>query len=156
MYNKLKKNFIRFYAVFLIIVFLIPVSVDATDFETIEQRASYYLSSYNSYTYNAALGKVRVYFDVTGVNYMDEIGALNIKIYESQDNENWYWVDTFSYESTSGMLDYNDMYHSGYVEYNGTIGRYYKAYVCIWAGKNGDGDTRYLWTLPVKATFFAG
>ena len=30
--------------------------------------------------------------------------------------------------------------------YNGTAGKYYKAYVCIWGGKDGDGDTRYFWT----------
>lgn len=32
-----------------------------------------------------------------------------------------------------------------YVSYQGIAGKYYKAYVCIWAGKNGSGDTRYMW-----------
>jgi hypothetical protein len=54
------------------------------------------------------------------------------------------------------MLGYNNYYHDGHVEYSGTIGRYYKAYVCVWAGKNGDGDTRYFWTPSEKATLFAG
>jgi hypothetical protein len=54
------------------------------------------------------------------------------------------------------MLGYNDYYHSAHVEYSGTIGRYYKAYVCVWAGQDGEGDSRYFWTSPVKATLFAG
>lgn len=140
----------------LIISLLVPPFANATSNQTIESRASDYLNSYNTYIYPAALGKIRVYFDVTGVHYMDEIGTLNIQIYESTDNTNWNWVKTYRHDNTSGMLAYNDIYHSGYVEYNGTIGRYYKAYVCIWAGKDGDGDTRYMWTLPKKATLFAG
>lgn len=150
-----KSTLLEVIVLLLVFVLAVPTSVSASDVE-VEPRASYYLTSYNSYVYNAAFGKIRVYFDVTGVNYMDEIGTLNIKVYESTDNENWYRVETYSHDDTAGMLGYDDVYHSGYVEYNGTIGRYYKAYVCIWAGKDGSGDTRYLWTQPVKATLFAG
>lgn len=153
-FNKKPTGF-RLIILLLILVLTVPITANASDIEVVP-RASYYLTSYNSYVYNAAFGKIRVYFDVTGVNYMDEIGTLNIKVYESTDNENWYRVDTYSHDDTAGMLDYDDVYHSGYVEYNGTIGRYYKAYVCIWAGKDGAGDTRYMWTNVKKATLFAG
>jgi hypothetical protein len=74
----------------------------------------------------------------------------------SEDNENWYWVETFMYPDDEGMLGFSNYHYTGHVEYNGTIGRYYKAYVCVWAGKDGDGDTRYFWTTPKKATLFAG
>ena len=59
-----------------------------------------------------------------------------------------------SYRHTNypDMLDTNDYYHSGHITYQGTAGKYYKAYVCIWAGKDGDGDTRYYWTSSKKAT----
>ena len=87
---------------------------------------------------------------------MDEIGALSIQIFESTDQTNWTWVKTFTHDATPGMLGYNKVYYSSYVEYSGTIGRYYKAYVCLWAGKDGDGDTRYMWTHAQKATLFAG
>ena len=87
---------------------------------------------------------------------MDEIGALEIYLYESKDNENWTWVKTFEHQDYTDMLEYNDYMYMSQVEYNGTIGRYYKAYVCVWAGKDGDGDTRYFWTPAVKATLFAG
>lgn len=29
--------------------------------------------------------------------------------------------------------------YCSYVSYQGAAGKYYKAYVCIWAGKNGGG-----------------
>lgn len=152
MYTK-HKRLIRIISLLLIIAFLVPISTLASENQT---RASDYLSSYNTYIYPAALGKIQVWFTVTGVNYMDEIGTLRIQLYESTDGENWTWVKTFKHTTSSGMLGYDKVYHSGHVEYSGTIGRYYKAYVCIWAGKDGDGDTRYMWTQPKKATLLPG
>lgn len=144
----------RFGVLLLIVCTLTGTFVFAS--EANEPRASYYLSSYNTYPYNAAWGKIRIYFDVTGVNYMDEIGTLTIQVFESTDKETWTRVKTYTHDSTAGMLGYDKIYHSGYVEYSGTIGRYYKAYVCIWAGKDGDGDTRYMWSGSQKATLLAG
>ena len=141
----------RAVAIILIIAFIVPVSTMA-----VEPRASEYLLGYSAYVYSAGWGKVQVWFEVDGLNYMDEIGALEIRLYESKDNETWTWLKTFEHQDYSGMLEYNDHSHSGHVEYNGVIGRYYKAYVCVWAGKNGDGDTRYFWTSSEKATLFAG
>lgn len=145
----------RIIALVLAFILIVP-SILLVAAATANPRASDYLNSYNTYVYNAAFGKIQVYFDVTGVNYMDEIGTLTIKIYESTDKENWTWVKTYTNGDTPSMLGYNKVYYSGHVDYQGTIGRYYKAYVCIWAGKNGDGDTRYLWTDVKKATLFAG
>lgn len=135
----------------LSIALILPVGVMAA-----ETRSSLYLHSYSAYVYPAGWGKVQVWFSVDGTGDMDEIGALEIQLYESKDNENWTWVKTFDYPDHSDMLGYNNYYHEGHVEYSGTIGRYYKAYVCVWAGKDGDGDTRYFWTNIEKATLFAG
>lgn len=150
--NNIKTSrFFRIAALTLAIILLLPISAMA-----VEQRSSLYLDSYSAYIYPAGWGKVQVWFEVNGTNDMDEIGSLEIRLYESKDNETWTWVKTFEHQNDAGMLGYNDYYHAGHVEYNGTIGRYYKAYVCIWAGKDGDGDTRYFWTTPKKATLFAG
>lgn len=151
-----QRKLIRVIAIILIFSLLAPTQTFAASNESVTSRASYYLTSYNTYIYNAALGKIQIYFDVTGVDYMDDIGVLSIQLYESKDGTNWTWLDTYKHNTTSGMLGYNKIYHSGHVDYNGTIGRYYKAYVCIWAGKDGGGDTRYMWTQPQKATLFAG
>lgn len=146
-----KQLLFRVVAVILIVACVVPISTRA-----VEPRASDYLLGYSAYVYPAGWGKVQVWFEVDGINDMDEIGALEIQLYESKDNENWTWVKTFEHQDYSGMLGYNDHYHAGHIEYNGTIGRYYKAYVCVWAGKNGAGDTRYFWTPTEKATLFAG
>ena len=146
-----KRNLaIKLIAITLIVAFVFPINAMA-----LETRASDYLTAYSAYIYPAGWGKVQVWFSVDGTGYMDEIGALEIKLYESRDNETWTWVKTFQFVDYSDMLAYNDFTHMGHVEYNGTIGRYYKAYVCVWAGKNGDGDTRYFWTPAEKATLFA-
>lgn len=151
MSNKKTSRLLRITALLLALILILPVSAMAT-----ESRSSLYLHSYGAYVYPAGWGKVQVWFNVTGTNDMDEIGALDIRLYESKDNQTWSWVKTFQFSDYPDMLGYNDYYHSGHIEYNGTIGRYYKAYVCVWAGKNGDGDTRYFWTNVEKATLFAG
>ena len=151
MCNK-KSVIIRFISLFLVVVLVLPVSVGAATIETVQPHASYYLDSYNAYIYPAGNGKIQACFSVIGTNYMDELGALRIAIYESKDNSTWTWVKTFTDINTPSLLDYNDYYHSGYVDYQGVAGRYYKAYVCIWAGKDGDGDTRYFWTSAKQAT----
>lgn len=142
MSSKYKTLFFRMVAVVLVMVLVTPIAAAAA----VQPRASYYLSSYNAYVYLPGDGEVRVYFNAQGTGYMDELGALCIEIHESTDGVNWEWVDTFNHDTTEGMLSSNDYYHSGYVSYDGVAGRYYKAYVCIWGGKDGDGDTRYFWT----------
>ena len=146
-----KTAFFKIFIAILVIVFIFPVDTFA-----VEPRASDYLEAYSAYLYPAGWGKIQVWFNVDGTNDMDEIGTLAIYLYESKDNENWTLVKTFLHEDYSDMLEYNNYYHTGHVEYSGTIGRYYKAYICVWAGKNGDGDTRYFWTPSEKATLFAG
>lgn len=148
------KLHLRFVIALLIIAFLTPCNVNAVSNPT--PRASDYLNSYNTYLYRESWGKIQVWFTVTGVNYMDDIGALTVQIYESTDGTTWTWVDTVRHTTQSNMLGHNAVYHSGHVDYQGTIGRYYKAYVTIWAGKDGDGDTRYMWTDIQKATLLAG
>ena len=146
-----KSGLINITIVILVMILILPVNAFA-----VEPRASDYLEAYSAYVYPAGWGKVQVWVSVQGTGDMDEIGTLEIQLYESKDNENWYWVDTFMHPDDSDLLGYNDYYYTSYVEYNGTIGRYYKAYVCVWAGKDGDGDTRYFWTPSEKATLFAG
>ena len=147
-----RKELLSKLTILIVVVALVcPVGVNA-----VEPRASDYLHMYSAYIYPAGWGKIQVWFSVDGTNDMDELGVLEIKLYESKDNETWTWIKTFEYQDYVGMLVYNDYTHMGHVEYNGTIGRYYKAYVCVWAGKDGDGDTRYFWTPTEKATLFAG
>ena len=148
MYNKKKSFIVRIISLVLVLTMFAPVVAGAAA----QPRASSYLDSYSAYVYPAGSGKVQVWYSVTGTDYMDSIGYLTIQIYESTDNSTWTWVKSFSNGNYPSMLDYNDYYHSGHVDYNGVAGRYYKAYLCVWAGENGSGDTRYFWTSAKKAT----
>lgn len=142
----------RTIALTLVLLLLIPMTANAAVNETVAPCASYYLDLYNTYICPMGNGKLQIWFEVMGTGYMDEIGTLKIMLYESSDNVNWTWKKTYLHEDYSSMLETNDYHHSSYVSYNGTAGRYYKAYVCIWAGKNGSGDTRYMWATSVRAT----
>lgn len=142
----------RLVALLLAAVLVLPVTADASAADAIQPRGSDYLNSYNAYVYPAGNGLVQVWFSVIGVDYLDELGALTIQLYESQDNINWYRAISFSNDYTPSMLGYNDFLYGSHVDYQGVAGRYYKAYVCIWGGRDGDGDTRYFWTSAKKAT----
>lgn len=132
----------------LIVSLLLPINVGATTSLEVQPRESLYLSSYGAYIHLPGNGKVQVWFDVQGAGTMDELGALTIEIWESKDGNSWTWKKSFTHDSNPGMLSYNDFFHSSHVEYQGVEGRYYKAYVCVWGGKGGKGDTRYFWTIP--------
>lgn len=141
-----KSIMIRLMALLMVIVLMVPVCASAAAPETVQPYASAYLDNYSAYVYLPGNGEVRVYFDVQGTGTMDELGVLTIEIWESTNGSTWTWKESFTHDTTSGMLSYHDNFHSGYVSYNGVAGRYYKAYVCVWGGKNGSGDTRYFWT----------
>ncbi len=131
----------------LVLSLTLPYYVSAATIETAQPYASNYLTSYNTYICDMGSGNLEIWFSVVGTGDMDEIGVLSIRLYESSDNQNWTRVKTYSHENYSSMLAYDDWSHISYVSYQGTAGKYYKAYVCIWAGKNGSGDTRYMWAL---------
>lgn len=147
MRKKERNVVIRLAALILIAAMLCPIGASA-----VEPRASYYLDSYNAYPYAAGSGKVQVWFHVTGVDYMDDIGSLSIQIYESTDNSNFSFVDSYNNGNTPSMLGHDKIIYQSHVTYSGVAGRYYKAYVCIYAGDSSGGDTRYFWTGSVKAT----
>lgn len=146
------KILLKVIAAVLVALLVIPTPAFAATGTTVAPCASYYLDAYNTYICPMGNGKLQIWYEVMGTGDMDEIGTLRIVLYESTDNVNWSWKKTFLHEDYSSMLITDDYYHSSYVSYNGTAGRYYKAYVCIWAGKNGSGDTRYMWATSVRAT----
>lgn len=152
MHIKHKELFSKAVILVLCVALFVPTYATAAETEDITPRASNYLTSYQAYVYPAGNGKIQVWFDVTCVNYMDDLGSLGIWIYESTDRSTWTLVGTFLHEDNPSMLDHDDIYYMGHVDYQGVAGRYYKAYICIWAGKDGGGDTRYFWTSSKLAT----
>ncbi len=147
---KFYKGLMKVLALCMIISLIFPVSVSAATVETAQPYASRYLSAYNTYICRVGTGgQIQVWFDVMGTGTMDEIGVLSIELYEVSSDGTETWLKTFRHESNSSMLIEDDWYHCSYVSYQGSSSKTYKAYVCIWAGKNGSGDTRYMWATMV-------
>lgn len=149
---KKRSTIVRILSLMMVLALMVPAGANAAVVETAQPCASYYLSSYSAYVYPAGGGKVQACFSVRATGYMDDVGALTIQLYESTDNSTWSRVKVFNHSSYPGMLAQNMFCHSYYLDYQGVAGRYYKAYVCVWAGKDGGGDTRYFWTSAKLAT----
>lgn len=113
--------------------------------EAAEARASLYLNSYLAYVYVDAKGNVSVWYEVEATKTMDEVGVLTIRLQEqAPGSSTWTHVKTFFYTDYPDMLSYNDDLHYGHVDYDGNTEYSYRAYVTVWAGKNGDGDSRII------------
>lgn len=133
-----------FIALFLVVFMAVPVCAAEPNMP-IMPMASNYLDTYNTYICDMGNGEYQIWFTVVGVGTMDEIGTLSIMLYEVNSDGSTTWVKTFLHEDNPSMLRYNYHFNSSYVSFQGSSSKTYKAYVCIWAGKNGSGDTRYMW-----------
>ena len=143
---------VKLVACILVVALMAPISVSAAVPETVMPMASDYLMSYTAYICAMGDGELEIWFEVTGTGYQEYLGVVSILLYESTDNVNWYWVESFFNEDYDSMLSTNDWQHVDYVEYQGVVGRYYKAYVGIWGGPDPGGDSRYIWTPVERAT----
>lgn len=148
-----RRHLITFAAMLLVVVTLVPVNAFAATKEEIMPLGSDYLDSYSAYVYPAGSGKIQVWYIVDADTYMDDIGALRIMLYESSDNTNWSWKKTYTHDVYTSMMGHDKIAYSSHVDYDDAVaGYYYKAYVTIWAGVDGGGDTRYMWTSVKQAT----
>ena len=143
---------LKFVACILVMARMVPVSVSAAAPETATPYASRYLMGYTAYVCAMGNGELEIWFEVTGTGFQEYLGVTTIFLYESTDNANWYWVDTFSHVDYDQMLLTNAWQHTDCVSYQGVAGRYYKAYVGIWGGPDPGGDSRYIWTPVERAT----
>lgn len=149
MERKHRRLFVKLIAIILTVSMCTPVGVQAAMPEMVAPMASDYLMEYTAYICAMGGGDLEIWFEVTGTGTWADIGVVTIYLYESTDNQNWYWVDTYKFEDYEGMLEHNTYFCMNYVPYEGVPGRYYKAYVQIWAGPEDGGDSRYIWT-PVE------
>jgi hypothetical protein len=110
------------------------------------------LDRYYAYIYPEGDGDLSIWFDITATGKMDEVGALSIRLQQKSDaSSTWKTVKTFSHTNYSNMLVNDKTFYASSVDYSGTKGSSYRAYVTVWAGKNGDGDSREILTNIVVA-----
>lgn len=148
-----RKNYlIKAIAIVLVIALMLPICATAAEQEILTPRASYYLAAYTAYVCAMGGGRLEIWFEVLGTGTQEYLGVTTIFLYESTDNVNWYRVDTYSHSDYDQMLLTNAWQNIDFVEYQGVVGRYYKAYVGIWGGPDDTGDARYIWTSSERAT----
>ena len=140
---------VKLIAITLVISLCVPIGAQAAMPETVQPMASAYLMSYRAYICAMGDGDLEIWWEVTGTRTLADIGVLSVSLYESTDGTNFYWVNSFRFTDYPNMLWHDYHFCVDHVDYEGVPGRYYKAYVQIWAGPEDGGDTRYIWT-PVE------
>ena len=147
--RKKSRFLVKMIEIVLVVSLCAPIGAQAAIPETVQPMASAYLTSYTAYICAMGDGNLEIWWEVCGTRIWADIGVLLVSVYESTDNSNFYWVDSFSFTDYPNMLWHNDYFYMDHVDYEGVPGRYYKAYVHVWAGPEDGGDGRYIWT-PVE------
>ena len=125
----------------VIMLFTVPVSA----MENTDSRASSFFGSSSVYLYQTSSTTFQAWFEVSALGVMDKVGASEIKIQKSSDNENWTTVKTCTMANYSNLIRENSGIHASYVSYTGTSGYYYRARITLYA-KDGTASgevTRY-------------
>lgn len=130
----------------IILVMAVFLAIPAQAAEVNSARGSSYFGSVCTYLWHVSGTTFEVWFDVTAVRGMDELGASKISIQRSTDNANWTTVQTFNKASTSSMIDTDTCRHASYVTYTGSSGYYYRALVTIYAKDGNNIATDYWYT----------
>ena len=104
MKKKRSRYLVKFMAIILAISLFVPIGAQATESEMVEPRASAYLTAYTAYICAMGNCDLEIWFEVTGTNYWADIGVLAVFLYESTDNSNYYWVETFRFTDYPNML----------------------------------------------------
>ena len=101
--------------------------------EVPDARSSNFFSNSAVYLYETSSTTFQAWFEVSGVRIMDKIGAKEIKIQRSSDNENWTTMATYTMDDHSSLICENTISHAACVTYTGSRGYYYRAYIKLYA-----------------------
>lgn len=118
---------------------MVAVMLFTTTAFAAESRASNYFMMTSTYLERISSSTIEIWFDVSAVGRMDELGVREIKLQRSSDRSNWTTIKTYDKADYSQMIDYNSATHADCVTYNSaSSGYYYRAYVEFYA-KNSSG-----------------
>ena len=132
------KRFTR--CICLLLVCVMMFSTTAFAAETEDTRASMFFAGSSVYFWNTSGRNYEIWFDVTAVGTMAELGTSKIQVQRSTDNANWTTVRTYYKEDYSQMTDTNTAWHMDCVPFTATTGYSYRAIVTLYA-KNSSGGT---------------
>ena len=141
------KRFSRLICMMLAVVMLLAVPAAAA--ENAEPRASSFFGSTDVYLYKTSSTQFQAWFEVSALYPMDKVGASEIKIQESSDDENWTTVKTYTMDSYSNLICENSGAHASYVTYTGTTGKYYRAKITLYAENSTGFGERIRYTSSI-------
>ncbi len=108
-------------------------------------ESSLYLAGYYA-SISKTGNTIHVNFEVYGTRTMDTIGATEIYLYEkASGSSSWTLVETYlstDPDYTSTLIANNSGCKFGSVPYSGSSANQYKAYVTVYAEKDGGSDSR--------------
>lgn len=142
------KRFTKCICFFLIATMLFATSVCAA--ENPDARASNFFAATSVYLEKTTGNTFQIWFDVTAVGTMDELGAKTITVQRSSDDKNWTDVKTFSKDTYLQMMGKDTFVHDDYVTYTGATGYYYRAYVVLYAKDGNNTGEAYKYTTSIK------
>lgn len=132
------KRFIKCLCLILALSFCLAIPAAA---EEAAPYASNFFMSRDAYLWRTSSTSCEVWFEVTAVRGMTELGARYIDIEESSDGVNWYVVKTYDRSNYSNLIKYNTSDHTSYVTFNEMKPGYqYRMYVSLFA-KDSNGNT---------------
>lgn len=131
------KRFVKCVCLLLAMSLMMAVPVCAA--ENPNTRGSQFFMASSVYLDPTSGTAFQVWFDITAVGMMDELGAKSITIQRSTDNANWSNVSTYSRYSYSNLICKNTSEHASYITFYGSSGYYYRAYVELYA-KDGNSS----------------
>lgn len=144
----MRQKFSRFLTAALSLCLIFSIMVAAGFAAT---NASDYYSSTSVHATAVGNGDVVFEYDANATDFMDEIGAEKIVVWEQQSDGSYTDVYTFTRYNTSGMIAYNDYAHGGGVTYHGTKGVKYYATVKFYAKNSNGNESIYSNTKKVTA-----
>lgn len=130
-------RFVRSLCTVMAIVIAMSIPVSAT--EDVLPRSSNYFAAGSAFLWKTSSTTFEVWFDITSVDTMDELGVSKIVVQRSLDGTNWVNMVTYTKESYPHLIKRNTVSHGDCVTYSGTPGCYYRAYVTYYA-KNSTGS----------------
>lgn len=131
------KRFTQLICIFLVCVMIFSTTAFAA--ETANSRASNFFMSSSVYFWHVSGSQYQIWFDVTSVSRMTELGASKIVVERSTDLVDWEPVKTFNKSSYSQMTTTTTtVSYANYVTYYPADGYAYRAIVTLYA-KNSSG-----------------
>lgn len=127
------KRFVQCVCMILVIAMLLPIAAFAA-----EERSSNYFVKYSAFLWKTSSKEFEVWFDVTALGTMAELGARSISVDRSTDKVNWETMQTYKMEDYPEMTEENSLRYTNCVTYTYESGYYYSAVIELYA-KKSDG-----------------